>query len=296
MTPWQERVGHQRNWNWRGWQIRYTFFRGGEAPPVLLIHGFGASIGHWRHNLSALAGPGPVYALDLLGFGASTKAATNYNLELWVDLVHDFWQQFIGRPIVVVGNSIGSLVSLRSAQRHPEMVCGLVMFNLPDFGMREKMLPGWLNPIVSRIEQFFTAPPLIKGIFYLVRRPAVVRRWAGIAYYDRQAVTDELVEILANPAQEPGAAATFAQLFRGMSSRHFSLGVAQMLPGLNIPILLIWGKYDRMVPPSLAEAFLKMNPRLELIKLAAGHCPHDECPEQVNPILRDWLARKILCL
>jgi haloalkane dehalogenase len=55
----------------------------------------------------------------------------------------------------------------------------------------------------------------------------------------------------------------------------------------------MWGRQDRMIPPNLARQFVALNPNLELVELDnAGHCPHDECPEQVNQILLDWLARQ----
>ena len=99
ITNWQQRVGNQRDWVWRGWQIRYTFMRSAKqdqhTSPLILLHGFGASIGHWRHNLEVLSQYHTVYALDMLGFGASEKAAANYNVELWVEQVYDFWQVFI---------------------------------------------------------------------------------------------------------------------------------------------------------------------------------------------------------
>ena len=83
---WQH-LGKQRDWIWRGWHTRYTYVRAenGNNPmistPLILLHGFGASIGHWRHNLPALSQKHTVYALDLLGFGASKKAATDYTVD-----------------------------------------------------------------------------------------------------------------------------------------------------------------------------------------------------------------------
>ncbi|MGL5508470.1 MAG: alpha/beta fold hydrolase, partial [Microcoleaceae cyanobacterium] len=67
VTSWQERVGSQRDWIWRGWQIRYTYQRSQSVSPVasaplILLHGFGASIGHWRKNIEALSQHHTVYA------------------------------------------------------------------------------------------------------------------------------------------------------------------------------------------------------------------------------------------
>ena len=99
---WQERIGSQRDWVWRGWQTRYSYLRArGKSDdiqdlPIIFIHGFGASIEHWRNNLPVLAQNHTVYAIDLLGFGASRKANTEYSAALWTEQVHDFWQTFIG--------------------------------------------------------------------------------------------------------------------------------------------------------------------------------------------------------
>jgi len=294
---WQQRVGSQRDWVWRGWQTRYTYFRALQTDqvsttPVMLLHGFGASIGHWRHNLEVIGQHHTVYALDMLGFGASRKASANYNIDLWVEQVYEFWQTFIRQPVVLVGNSIGSMICMASAAAHPEMVKGIVMINLPDFSLREEMIPRWLRPVVSTIEGLVASPVVLKSLFYVVRRPPIVRKWVGLAYANPGAVTDELVEILTVPAQDRGAAATFSALFKAMTSSEFGPPVKSILPTLEIPLLLIWGRQDRMIPPDLARQFVALNPNLELVELDdAGHCPHDECPEQVNQILLDWLGR-----
>ncbi|MEL7333814.1 MAG: alpha/beta fold hydrolase, partial [Cyanobacteria bacterium J06560_2] len=71
-APPQPYTGEKLTWDWRGYDIKYVAY--GEGPPIVLIHGFGASIGHWRKNIPVLAAAGHrVYALDLLGFGDSDK-------------------------------------------------------------------------------------------------------------------------------------------------------------------------------------------------------------------------------
>ena len=76
-----------------------------------------------------------------------------------------------------------------------------------------------------------------------------------------------------------------------MTCPEFGPSVKTILPTLELPMLLIWGKQDRMIPPRLAKQFVELNPKLELVQLDAGHCPHDECPEEVNSILLHWLDR-----
>ena len=289
---WQQRIGNQRDWVWRGWQTRYSYTRTdiNSNTPLILLHGFGAAIEHWRNNIPILGQEYHVYALDLLGFGASRKANTNYSVYLWVEQVHDFWQTFIGEPVVLVGNSIGSLVCLTAAVTYPEMVKGIVMLSLPDVSIRQEMIPGWLQPIVSTLENLVASPLLLKTLLKILRKPSTIKRWAGVAYQDKTAITDELVEILSSPAYDEGSDKTFSALFKSVRQPQFAPPAKEVLPKLNIPMLLIWGNQDRMVPPNLAPIFAALNPQIKYIEMEqVGHCPHDECPEKFNQILLDWL-------
>jgi pimeloyl-ACP methyl ester carboxylesterase len=315
-------VGIQRDWMWRGWQTRYTYLRperstladdrgtiesegsaareiGARPPetPIILLHGFGASIGHWRQNLSQLAQSHTVYALDLLGFGASQKAPLNYDVSVWVDQVYDFWRTFVRKPVVLVGNSIGSLICLAAAATHPDMVAGIVTISLPDPSVRAEAVPAWALPAIEAVESLFVSPIVLRTLFYFARKPNFVRRWAAFAYANPESVTDELVEILSGPAGDRGAARAFCALFKAVGSSHFGPGVKSVLPNLTIPVLLIWGKQDRMIPPKFArpQKFVECNPNcVELVELDnAGHCPQDECPEVVNQEILNWMARKV---
>lgn len=304
-TTWQQQIGHQRDWAWRGWQIRYTFMRGqknsAHQPPMVLLHGFGASIGHWRFNVPVFAQQRTVYALDLLGFGASEKVLTDYLITLWVEQVHDFWQTYIRTPIILVGNSLGSLVSLTATALYPEMVAGLVMLTLPDTSVLEN--PAWvkpaiaplklaLSPVATLAKALFTSPPVFNPFFRFIRQPKIIRSWVKKAYIDTTSVEDDLVDILSRPAYDQGAAEALRAMVNTMSKRHVPQYMAkEMLPQLTIPILLVWGQQDIMIPPKLGPLFARCNPRIQLVELLhAGHCPHDECPDRLNPIILDWLA------
>ncbi|REJ53355.1 MAG: alpha/beta fold hydrolase [Microcystis aeruginosa DA14] len=292
---WTERIGYQRDWVWRGWQIRYSFMpaknpQDADKPPLILLHGFGAAIEHWRHNIPILSQNNRVYAVDLLGFGGSRKVQVPYTVNLWVEQIHDFWQTFINRPVVLVGNSIGSLVSMALASKYPEMVAGLVMLSLPDVSRRREMIADWLLNIVTPIENFFTSPWLLKPIFYYLRRPQVLKKWTGIAYEDKKAVSDELVQIIAAPTLDEGAAEAFISLAQAVNHPEYCPPAKLILPRLQIPILLCWGKQDPMVPVQLAEGFVSLNTRIKYVEFdRAGHCLQDECPDRFNPILLEWL-------
>ena len=106
----------KRDWSWQGWQVRYAFYpcqqEQATQASILFIHGFGASIDHWRKNLGYFSADRVSYAIDLVGFGASEKIERSFQVEFWVEQLFAFWRKFLGEPIILVGNSIGSLVAM----------------------------------------------------------------------------------------------------------------------------------------------------------------------------------------
>lgn len=291
-----QRFGYQQSLSWRGWNVHHTVFPNPRSEvPIIFVHGFGGSIGHWRQNMSVLSKHHSVYAIDLLGFGASEKPDINYSIDLWTEQLYEFWQSCVGKPVILVGNSIGSLICAVTAAKHPEMVCGVAMISLPDTASHQEMIPARLRPIVQAIQDIFTSRWLLYPLFFLLRHPRIVRRWASLAYAGQEAVTDELLEILSKPAHERGSARAFCAILKAMTHPKFSPSVRSILSLIRTPVLLLWGKQDRMIPADSARQFLKYNPNLKLIELEdAGHCAHDECPERVNAELIHWIRSEII--
>ena len=307
--PTQSRLGYDRYWMWRGWRIHYCYLRPRSpsgAPPLVFIHGFGAALGHWRNNLQVLSESHPVYALDLLGFGRSQKAGANYNPAFFAELIADFCDTFLQRPAILVGNSLGSVISLLRAHRYSDRVKGLVLINLPDAsllaanppqrGMTDSsqrktivgMVGEWLRyPVIFLL----TSPLVINPLLAIVRSPSILFNALRNAYVDPRWVDGELKALIQEPTQDPLAPLTLRCLTRGMGQVAPEDQARSTLPQMEIPILLIWGKQDRLVPPQLAGRCAKLNPRLELVELdQAGHCPQDECSDRVNGLILRWLT------
>jgi pimeloyl-ACP methyl ester carboxylesterase len=293
-----ERVGHQRNWIWRGWHIRYSYLKPAEIsaeekPPILLIHGFGASLKHWRSNLSIFAQEYRVYGIDLLGFGASDKASTVYDIKLWTELIYDFWRMVIRQPMIMVGNSLGSTVCVLTAYHHPEIVDKLVLINLPDITIRQEMIPKIAQPIVTTMESIFSRAIFLKPLFKILRQPAILKRWLNLAYVDSSKIDEELINIVAIPPQDVNADNAFVCLCQGVNNPNFCPSIKAILPKLSIPILLVWGKKDKIIPFSLGANFARLNSQIKLVELEnLGHCPQDEAPEVFNKIFLDYCALK----
>lgn len=284
-APWQE-----LDWHWQGHNIRYTV--AGTGKPLLLIHGFGASIGHWQKNIPILAAAGyQVFALDLLGFGASDKAAVDYTLELWQAQITDFWQAHINEPTIFIGNSIGALLALMLVTEQPEIAAGGVLINCAG-GLNHR--PGDLNPILGLVMSGFaklvSSPLTGKFIFNNVRRKSQIRRTLYQVYCDRQAVTDKLVEMLYQPSCDPGAQQVFASVLTAPAGKTPD----ELLPNLQHPLLVIWGEKDPWTPVTGAKIYQDLATNNPAVKFQlvpdAGHCPHDENPTTVNSQIIEWLT------
>jgi pimeloyl-ACP methyl ester carboxylesterase len=288
LTPIQ--TSEKLTWNWNGHQIKYTVT--GAGQPLCLIHGFGASIDHWRKNIPVLAEGGyRVYAIDLLGFGGSDKAPIDYSMELWEALVVDFWHEFINEPTVFVGNSIGALLSLMLVAHHPELAAGGVLINCAG-GLNHR--PDELNFLLRGVMGVFTnlvaSPVLGKMMFDRVRQKSSIRNSLYQVYPRREAVTDELIDIIHQPACDPGAQQVFASILTAPAGPT----PEALLPQVTKPLLVLWGERDPWTPIKGAKVYQELAAAGKPIRVVsipnAGHCPHDEYPEVVNPAILDWLA------
>lgn len=296
---WTSQLGHQRDWIWRGWRVRYTYLRssapqseatGADSLPILLIHGFGSALTQWRMNLASLSQSHPVYALDLVGFGASEKAAAPYRVEFWAEQVYEFWQTFINRPVLLVGHSLGALVALGTATTYPQLVSGLVLMTLP--ASRQELLPRWAYPIASSIESVFARSWVVRPLFQLVRQPRLIRAALKLAYTDPNLITDELIASYVAPTADRGAAQTLIRLSKAATRPDYTPNTQLLLAKLQQPTLILWGTEDRIVRLANRRDALKSQPRLKLVEIPnAGHCAYEECAEQVNQEILEWAAQ-----
>ena len=296
MEYWQERIGHQRSFLWRGLQIRYAVWRSphhetSSATPLVLIHGFGASIEHWRGLIPKVAGDRPIYSIDLLGFGGSEKASLNFGVPLWVEQLHYFLETIVAEPVLIMANSIGSLVAAVLASEYPAKIQAIALLSVPDVAQRQEMIPAAIRPIVGKIEQSTMQPWLIRHIFHFIRQRSVLSKWLKLAYPSLIALPEELIDIIAAPPQDRGATEAFIALSRRVSRPEFCPPMKKILPKISCPILMLWGEKDRFVPVAIAPKLAKTNPKIKLqILPKLGHCPHDEDPALVYQLFTQWLG------
>lgn len=277
-------------WTWNGHKIPYTVT--GNGRPLLLVHGFGASIGHWRKNIPVLAGAGyKVYAIDLLGFGNAEKPALDYTVELWRDQLKAFWDTHIHEPTVFVGNSIGGLLCLMVLADYPETAAGGVLLNCAGgLNHRPEELPLPLRVMMGTFTKVVTSDLVGPLLFNLIRQKPRLRRTLHQVYRDREAVTDELIDLIYEPSCDAGAQKVFASVLTAPPGPT----PAELLARIDQPLLVLWGEADPWTPIAGAKVYQQLAETHPLTFVPipnTGHCPHDENPNAVNPRMVDWLKQ-----
>ncbi|NCR17882.1 MAG: alpha/beta fold hydrolase [Microcystis aeruginosa LL13-03] len=277
----------RQNWQWQGNSIHYVQAgaRVAGKPPLLLVHGFGASTDHWRKNVSGLASEWEVWAIDLLGFGRSAKPDIVYSGNLWQQQLNDFIKEVVGQPTVLAGNSLGGYASLCVAANHSENVRGLILLNSagPFSDTESNRQPNLAQKLLRSI---LLQPWASYLLFLYTRQPKTIRKTLEKVYLDRSAITEQLIEDIRRPSLDAGAAKVFASVFKSPRGENVDI----LLQKLSCPLLMLWGEGDPwMNTRERGAKFRQYYPSLTEYYLTAGHCPHDEIPTEVNRLISDWL-------
>ncbi|KAK4413378.1 hypothetical protein Salat_2750400 [Sesamum alatum] len=283
-----------KKWVWKGYTINYLVYPEGSSdaatavnPPLLLVHGFGASIAHWRRNIPTLAQSHTVYAIDLLGFGASDKpAGFQYSMEVWAQLILDFLDEVVQRPTVLLGNSVGSLACvIAAAESSRSLVRGLVLFNCSG-GMNNKaIVDDWriklLLPLLWLVDFLLKQKGIASYLFDRVRQRDNLRNVLLSVYGNKESVDEDLVEIIRKPALDEGALDAFVSIVTGPPGPN----PIQLIPKIALPVLVLWGDEDPFTPidgpvGKYFSALPAQMPNVNLFLLeGVGHCPHDDRPD-----------------
>ena len=264
------------------------------------MHGFGASTDHWRKNITGLYPDFEVYAIDLLGFGRSAKPKLQYGGDLWRDQLNEFISQVIGQKAVLAGNSLGGYACLCVAAQCPDSVAGLALLNSAGpFSTTQptsepEALQAQIQPpkqplqklLGDSVKWIFQQPLAQTILFQYVRQRWVIRQTLEKVYLDKSAITDQLIDEISRPAYDAGALDVFVSVFSSPQGEKVDV----LLKQLTCSLLLLWGEADPWINArERSQKFRQYYPQLTEYFLTAGHCPHDEAPDKVNPLLRDWV-------
>jgi pimeloyl-ACP methyl ester carboxylesterase len=269
---------------------------GGAAAPIVFVHGLGGSHLNWCLIGPALAAGRRAYALDLHGFGLSPAQAGNSTIAANTLLLDRFLATVVGEPAVLVGNSMGGLISIRQAATRPESVVGLALLDpalptprqRPDLQVARQFLiyamPGLGEAYMRRVQSRLTPRQQVQRIVDLCfadpSRASAELLDAGV---------DLAVERQSIPDKEQAFLVAARSLLRVLMKRE---EYRAMMRRVEAPTLLVNGAADRLVPLAAAQAAAADNPEWESLFLPdVGHTPQLEAPDLVISAITDWLAR-----
>ena len=277
--------GEEGSYAWRGGKIAYTV--GGEAgaPPVLLVHGIyaGASSFEFGENFSALSRDFRVYAIDLLGCGASEKPKRNYGPDDVAAQVEGFAEDVIGARAHLVASSLSAALVVPAAVRSPRLFGKLVLICPTGFGSLDRP-SGRLGDVIHGL---FRAPILGDSLYNAIVSRAGIRYYLRrVAYHDPSLVTDGLVDAYYRTGHQPGAKSLAAAFVSGK----LNIGLKGYWSRVPQKSLVAWGQEARTTPLRQSESFTRNNPRAELrVFRDAALLPHVERAEAFNEETRTFL-------
>ena len=244
----------------------------GSGPAVVMIHGYGASMELWRPVQDALAAHHRVIAVDLKGFGWSSRPAGDYSPSAEAELVWHLLDQLGVDQVSIVGHSWGSSVSLAMVLAQPTRVRRIALYAAYVF---DEQLPSFF-----RWAQVGGIGEVIFSLHYRANAEDRI----GLAYHDPRFITQARVDRVLAELDRPGTtaaalAAARGQHFRAMSQRYRD--IAQ-------PTLLLWGDDDRVTPLRFGQRLASIMPNATLtVYPACGHIPMVEARTATT---RDLLA------
>jgi len=259
-----------------GWRIHFTVQ--GSGSPVVLIHGFLDSLHTWRRNIEILARNHTVYAIDVLGFGASERVTDPiYTLKQQAGFLNEFFQALDIARADLVGHSMGGALALQFAYDFPVQVHKLVLI-APATYIYNALPRKAMRPVPRTVTRG------VLGIYEKLQgdTPNPVR----FAYGDPELITEDSVVTRNRMMRVQG----MHDALISMTKSKREADVPNGLDKVNVPTLIVWGRRDRVVPPSHARRHMQALPqaRLEWIE-SAGHLPHEEQPDSVNLLVSEFL-------
>ena len=253
----------------------------GRGPPVVFLHGLGASMYAWRKNLAPVAAAGyRVIAFDNRGFGFSDKPATGYDNASYARLTVALLDSLHLPEAVLIGHSMGGAIAAEVAIAHPERVRGLVLISSAGLGARQ--------PPLFHVGRW----PVVGPLLFAFRGRGLTERLLEATYADPSKVADADVDQYYAPVAEP----EYGRSLRAVLREFRFDGLAGRLDHIAAPTLVLWGEADRLIPIALGRALAAGIPRAAFLSVPrAGHAVQEEAPEEVNRLLirflKDGLAR-----
>jgi pimeloyl-ACP methyl ester carboxylesterase len=279
--------------------VHYVDFGGPAAgPAVVLVHGLGGSHLNWDLLAPLLNERARVWAIDLPGFGRSEPGGRKASVSANAAVLQRFLAEVVSEPAILVGNSMGGMLSILAAGERPDAVTGLVLLDPAVPGPRRA-----LDPLVALMFAVY-AIPFVGERFVRTRRTrttelARVREMLELCGVDPEsvppAVIDRSVTLLEEREDVEGMDRAFLVAARSLlkllvDPRRYRKAMAS----IRVPVLLVHGDLDRLVPVAAARDIARRHPSWRYVELAGvGHVPQLQVPDRVATDVLAWLDEMV---
>lgn len=249
-----------------GKKLVYLKMGDSAETPLLLLHGFGADMNGWLFNQGDLSETTSVYALDLPGHGKSVKDVGDGTMESMAQLVKRFAEELSLNKVHLVGHSMGAGVALHLAKSSPDQVASLTLIG--PAGIGEEINTEFLEGYISGKRQKHLKPVLEQLV------------------NDKSLISSDMMEDVLKFKRIDGVPEGLKKLVEAnFDGGRQKVLLNSVLQDMNVPVTVIWGDNDEIIPSSQASA-LPGNVKVEIIN-NSGHVPQMENAARVNEIIKD---------
>lgn len=256
----------------------------GKGDPVLCLHGLGASTYSFREFREPISQNHKLILLDFKGFGASPKPKDkHYAITEHADLTYEFIKEHDLRNLTLIGNSFGGavslLVSLRLCEEQSDRLKRLILIDSGGYNLH---LPTHLKmmriPILGWLVVHLL-PPRLSALIVLKE-----------SYYDDRKITREQIDAYSRPIAAAGGRHALLETAKQAIPENVDYLITKYLK-INVPVLIIWGRQDKVIPLVIGEMLDAALPDSKLIVIDhSGHVPQEETPQAVVPLVLEFLG------
>jgi pimeloyl-ACP methyl ester carboxylesterase len=258
-----------------GFKLHYL--EAGRGAPVILLHGLGGDGSRWTPNIKPLSNDFRVFALDQIGFGQSDKPLANYHTGMLAEFLAGFIKAVGVSKASLVGNSMGAGTALYTAVHFPNLVDRIVLADGGGFRSGTASTRSPNAPAAdSHRQQIQNSVTLDE-----------TREFFRILFHDKSLVTDKMVEEQFGMRLRAAFAITKMQEAGAKGLGNLS---EDEVHGVKAPTLILWGKYDELANPAVADRLNAAIPGSQKVIIDnCGHMPQIERSAEFNRIVRDFL-------
>jgi pimeloyl-ACP methyl ester carboxylesterase len=289
------RPGGQSRWTDLSGPVRYLDFGGpADAPLIVCVHGLGGSAVNWWAIAPLLTDHYRVLAPDLAGHGLTQSRGRGTDVASNRALLHRFIEEMSAGPVILMGNSMGGMISMLEAAAAPGSVAGLILLD-----PAVPVVPARPDPRVAAMFALYLTPGVGRMIMDRRRHQAPEAVVAGImslvcadpARVPADAVAQH-VEVARRRAAFVGINQDYAASIRSVvATAGRSQAYRHGIRSISCPVLVVHGDRDRLVPLAAARAAVRANPSWSMVVLpGVGHVPQLEVPQDTARVITDWLG------